>query len=428
MSTTRTALFVAVFWAVVLPVAAQEADGVVLVRVEAKVTAIFTDDTGGSRKAEELPVSVVATGSGLVVSRLGYVITNNHVVSDAEYRGRIRGSPARITLSVQRVEVYFPPDSRSAVAGTTLEASVMATDPELDLAVLTIPGNDLPYVPLGDSDALRVGQPASAVGYPLGEALDVGSEPGADTLVPAMAPGAISALRPESDGTLRYIQTSAPLNRGNSGGPLLDRYGFAIGVVQAKARAAEGIGFAIPINLVKDFLSRNGLDTSLPATRLTLGHLYDSSEKLLRFQAPSGFEDAAETRLAIDSGSSLANVVLHIERIASTWTLEQIEGELSSGQTFEPHESLRVESPIRDGGVLRGEASIRANGRTLRMLYSLIDLRGEKLVARYIGAAEQIAFNESVLAASLASIESAPMLDAARGQGEVEMTTAAPRV
>lgn len=399
-----------------VPVSAQDppVSGIVLVRVVAKVTAVLNDQLGGTRKVEELPDAVVATGSGFVVSQLGYVVTNHHVVADEEYRGRIGGAAARISLTVQRVEVFFSPDPRSGRPGATLEASIVASDPDLDLAVLAVPGNELDYVPFGDSDALRTGEPVSAVGYPLGEALEVSAEPGNETLVPAMSSGVVSALRADEQGTARYVQTSAPLNRGNSGGPLLDRNGFAVGVVQMKAREAEGIGFAIPINLVKAFLERNGLDSALPATRLTLGHLYDSPEKLVRFQAPGGFEDSAPSRLAVDSGESLDRVALHIDRIASPWTLEQVEQELQSG-AFEVQESVRLESSIREGRVLRGQANGRVDGRAVRMIYALVDLRGEKIVARYVGTPEQVAYNSSVLTASLASIEALSMTsDAAR--------------
>lgn len=407
----RAALLGIVLCTLASPLCAQdqEASGVVLVRVVAKLSAVLNDQLGGTRQTKELPDAIVATGSGLVVSRTGYVVTNHHVVADEEYRGEIGGAPARINLTVQRVEVFFPAASLGQ-AGVTLDASIVASDPDLDLAVLAIPGSDLPYVPLGDSDALRVGHPVSAVGYPLGEALEVNSDAGLEDLVAATAPGAVSALRPESDGSLRYIQTSAPLNRGNSGGPLLDRYGFAVGVIQAKMRGAEGIGFAIPINLVKEFLARSGLDTSLPATRLTLGHLYDSPEKLIRFQAPAGFDDTGQTRLSVDSGTSLPGLSLHIDRIVTPWSLDQVEQELSSRGVFEQQDSMRAESPVREGRVLRGQARLRAGRSTLRMLYAVIDQGPEKIVARYVGSSEQIAFNESVLAASLASIEPQSML------------------
>ena len=389
---------------------AQQPNGVVLVRVMAKLTAVLNDQLGGTRKTIELPDAMVATGSGFVVSRLGYVVTNYHVVADEQYRGVIRGAPATISLSVQRIEVYFPPDVRSGRAPLTFDASLVTSDPELDLAVLAIPGNELPYVPFGDSDALRVGRAVYAVGYPLGELLEVSNEEGTQMLVPAAASGAVSALRPADDGTTRLIQTSAPLNRGNSGGPLLDAQGFAIGVVQAKMRGAEGIGFAIPINLVKEFLARNGLDTSLPATRVALGHAYDSPEKLIRFSAPIGFDDVANTRLAVDSGATLPGVALHIDRILSPWPIEQVEGALISGSAFERHEAVRFESPVREGRALRGEAKVRGGETGQRMLYSVIDEGPEKIVARYVGSSEQVAFNESVLFASLASIESQKMI------------------
>ncbi|HSL21453.1 MAG TPA: trypsin-like peptidase domain-containing protein [Vicinamibacterales bacterium] len=392
-------------------VSAQEraVDGTVLIRVTGDVTVSLSDEAGATRRQTELSGVELGTGSGMIVSRYGHVVTNHHVIAGGELRGRINGVPATMTLTVQRVEVCLPgstPD-RSLVR---FDASVVAVDPELDLAILAIPGNDLPYVSLGDSDSLRAGQPVSVVGYPLGDALDVGRPEATDSMAPTMGTGIVSALREDASGNVRYIQTSAPLNRGNSGGPLLDRAGFAAGVVQMKLTRVEGIAFAIPINLVKDFLARNGVDTFLPATRLTLGPLYDAPGKLIRLHAVTGFEDGGPSRLAVDSGSSLAGVALHIDRVATGWSLEQLEEELRTGRAFEPQRTAEAGPRTRTERVLRAESSGLADGRPVRMMYSLVDLGGEKIVARYVGSAEQIAFNQSVLAASLASLEAAPML------------------
>ena len=402
------------------------AEGTVLIRVVADATATITDVAGSVREVD-LPGLRIVTGTGMIVSRFGYVVTNHHVVAPGEFRGQVQGFPATIRLTVQRIEVRLSPEQGAGRPAVHIEASIVAGDPDLDLAILAIPGNDFPYVPFGDSDAIQSGQPVTVVGYPLGEALDIFRESADSAFAPAVVAGTVSALRRDAQGDVRYIQTSAPLNRGNSGGPLLDRFGFAAGVVQMKATGTEGIGFAIPINLVKDFLARNGVDSSLPSTRLTRGPVFDSSEKLVRMQVPTGFEDTAPSRLGVDSGSSLPGVSLRVDRIAAAWSAERIEEELRSGRTFERYASTRSESSTRDDRALRGQAAGRADGRPFRMLYAVIDLGVEKVVARYIGGAEQIAFNESVLTTSLASLDAAPMLAGrARDNADVQWARVSP--
>jgi S1-C subfamily serine protease len=388
----------------------QAAQGTVLIRVSGDITAVLSDESGTVRRQVEIPDVEFGAGSGMIVSRFGYVLTNSHVIAAGERQGRIKGVPVTLTLKVDRIQVSLPPESKSSRPAGRFDASIVASDPELDLAILSIPGNDFPYVAFGDSDALETGQPVSVIGYPLGDALDVGRAPAEEHTAPTVGTGIVSSLRDDARGALRYIQTSAPLNRGNSGGPLLDRTGFAAGVVQMKVSAAEGIAFAIPINLAKEFLARSGVDAFLPATRLTAGHLYDAREKLMRVQALHGFGDEERSRLGVDSGSTLPGVLLRIDRIATTWSLEQLEDALRLGQAFGQYPSTPNGTPRRDERVLRGQATGRAGGSPFRMLYSIVDLGEEKVVARYVGGAEQVAFNESVLAASLASLDAAPML------------------
>jgi hypothetical protein len=379
-------------------------EGIVLMRVAGSITAVFQDGT-----QREIDNVQIRTGTGTIVSRLGHLVTNEHVVSGREFKTMVGNVRATVTLKVDRVEACFPPSSRVVQSGC-VDASVLASDPNLDLAVLTISGNEFPYVPLGDSAAAKTGDPVSAAGYPLGEDLDVGRPPGNEIITSTVAGGELSALRTDDQGNVRYLQTSAPLNPGNSGGPLLDHSGFAIGIIEAKVREATAIGFAIPINIVKEFLARNGVDTFLPSARLTLGYLFDSPEKLIQMQAPAGFEDAGKSRLEVDSGTSIPGVTLRIDRVASPWTLEQLESELLQGRAFDAAPFTRGRSSSRDDRVLRGEAYSHAGARSLRMLYEILDLGDEKLVARYLGSAEQVAFSESVLNASLSSLDAAAMI------------------
>src|SRR3972149_6047112 len=119
---------------------------------------------------------------------------------------------------------------------------------------------------------------------------EVGGRAGLPEIIPRVTSsrGTVAAMREDPAGGGRYIQTNATMNPGNSGGPLVDREGYALGVVRMKLADAEGVGFAIPINLVKDFLERHGLDSLLSARRLTLGPLQVMEGKGLRLRLPNG--------------------------------------------------------------------------------------------------------------------------------------------
>ena len=168
------------------------------------------------------PQRVPTSGSGFIVDSQGHVLTNNHVVRDA----------ADITVTLN--------DKRS------FKAKVVGTDPATDVAVIKIDGARLPVLPLGDSDQIRVGDWAIAIGNPLGQ------------LKGSVTVGIVSA-QGRSDlnifgGTPAFqdfIQTDASINFGNSGGPLLNIRGEAIGINTAINPSGQGIGFAIPINLAK---------------------------------------------------------------------------------------------------------------------------------------------------------------------------------
>ncbi len=168
--------------------------------------------------------TVAGTGSGVVFRSDGFIITNNHVVDDAD-----------------EVRVVFF-DGRSYLA------SVVGLDPLTDLAVLEIPVTDLPAVDFADPASITIGDLAVAVGSPLG--LEGG---------PTVTSGIVSALGRElrvSNNTQLFglLQTDAPINRGSSGGALLDRNGDLIGITTALAASdvgAEGLGFAVPVEVVE---------------------------------------------------------------------------------------------------------------------------------------------------------------------------------
>ena len=154
------------------------------------------------------------SGSGFIIDRAGFILTNHHVIEDAE----------RITVTL--------------ADGRTFRGDVVGTDPAIDVALLQIPGDkDLPAVALGDSDHLRVGEWVCAIGNPLG-------------YVHSVTVGVISFVgRKLFDPSLdNYIQTDAAINFGNSGGPLINAAGQVIGINSAISSRASNIGFAVPIN------------------------------------------------------------------------------------------------------------------------------------------------------------------------------------
>lgn len=171
----------------------------------------------------------VSSGSGFLVSENGYIVTNKHVVEDAE---------AEYSVIMNN--------------GKKLSARVLSRDKFQDIAVLKIDGGNYPFIPLGDSDKIKVGQTVIAIGNALGEfqnTVSVGVISGLKRSI--VAQGGLSG--PEKLQAL--IQTDAAINPGNSGGPLLDLQGRVIGINTALAAGAENIGFALPINFLKKDLN-----------------------------------------------------------------------------------------------------------------------------------------------------------------------------
>src|SRR5688572_9979668 len=256
------ALWLAVVAAALLPRAAgaqrarSPAEATVFIRLIGSVHAEF--DEAGIKRTLDLDSVEIGTGSGFVISPHGYVLTNAHVVENGDPLRVTKGlQRATLTFKVSSVNVCFGPEASSArgLTAPCAEASVAASDPALDLAVLFVGGSsNLPYLPLGDSDVVAPGLAVDAFGYPFGRDVEVGRVATAPDLVPDVSttPGAISALRSNDAGDRRYLQITNSVNPGNSGGPVVTRDGFAVGVIHSKLVKASEIGFAIPINEVKN--------------------------------------------------------------------------------------------------------------------------------------------------------------------------------
>ena len=182
------------------------------------------DEQNVIRVARQVSPTVVSisrsggSGSGVVVRSDGIVLTNAHVV------GNVRAVEVRLA------------------DGRRIDGQVLGRDPSIDIAVVRVEAGDLPAAPIGDSDELEAGQTAIAIGNPLG-------------LERTITTGVVSAVNrsPRGFGLDGLIQTDAAISPGNSGGPLLDSRGRLIGINTAviDAPGAEGLGFAIPINLAQ---------------------------------------------------------------------------------------------------------------------------------------------------------------------------------
>lgn len=214
---------------------AAEQVGPSVVRINASRTVAFNDPSFREFFGARVPNGAQprverGVGSGFIFDDEGLILTNAHVIDGAD----------RVTVTLRD--------------GRTFEGEVLGEDPITDLAVVDIDANDLPTVTLGDSDRLKPGEWAIAIGNPLG----------LDNTVTA---GIISATGRSSvqvgipDQRASFIQTDAAINPGNSGGPLLNEKGEVVGINTAIRANAQGLGFAIPINTAKriaDQLVTNG--------------------------------------------------------------------------------------------------------------------------------------------------------------------------
>ena len=192
-----------------------------LVQPFLELSPFFDDFFGGRQRPQYRREN--SLGSGFIINPEGYIITNDHVVRDAE--------SIQVKLSDERV----------------YNARVVGSDPKSDIAVIRIEAKEkLPTAVLGDSDKLQVGQWAVAIGNPFG-------------LDRTVTVGVISATGRSNMGIETYenfIQTDASINPGKSGGPLLNVFGEVIGINTAIVAAGQGIGFAIPINMAKQVVSQ----------------------------------------------------------------------------------------------------------------------------------------------------------------------------
>ncbi len=214
------------------------------------------------------------TGSGFIIDANGLILTNAHVVEGSE-----------------QVRVHL-------LDGRTFEGKVKGSDPVTDIAVIQIEGENLPTVTLGNSDQVRPGDWAIAIGNPLG----------LDNTVTA---GIISAIGRSSgqigaaNKRVTFLQTDAAINPGNSGGPLLDAEGRVIGVNTAIFQRAQGVGFAIPINRAMEIAERLIRDGRVEHAFLGIRMITLNPETVARLNR----DPASSTSLTVQEGVLIGQVI-----------------------------------------------------------------------------------------------------------------------
>lgn len=236
-----------------------------------------------------------AAGSGFVVSQDGYILTNYHVIDGAS-----------------SIQVAF-------VDGTTYDATLVGGEEANDIAVLKIEAEGLTPVVLGNSDNLVVGEQVCAIGNPLGE------------LTFTFTSGYVSArdrsITMENGEIMNMLQTDTAINSGNSGGPLFNMYGQVIGITTAKyssssssSASVEGIGFAIPINDVKDMVRdiiEKGYVTGKPNVGILMN---DVSTDAQRYGIPAGayVEAVLEGSCGEKAGLKQGDIITAVDNTAVT--------------------------------------------------------------------------------------------------------------
>ena len=255
------------------------------------------------------------SGSGFVISSnatSSYIVTNYHVINN-----------------VQDIKVFF-------ANGDSYDATLVGGEEDNDIAVLRIEVGNLQTVTLGNSDALNVGENVYAIGNPLGE------------LTFTFTGGYVSAKDRSvtmSDGTvMNMLQTDTAINNGNSGGPLFNEYGQVIGIVSAKLSSSssseasvEGLGFAIPINDVRDMITsiiENGYVTGKPSMGILLDDVPQAAQQ---YGVPAGAEVLAilDGSGADNGGLQVGDIITAVNgtEVSGSSDLQSAVSEFSAGDT-----------------------------------------------------------------------------------------------
>ena len=255
------------------------------------------DPFGGQQQQQPSTYSATGTGTGVVITENGYIVTNAHVIYDSEH-GAGEAESVSVILSDEK----------------NYDAEIIGYDTDCDIAVLKIKAEGLTAAEFGDSDKLRLGQSVIAIGNPLGFDL-------MDTVTGGMVSG-INRNITINDKAMNLIQTDAAINSGNSGGPLINKSGQVIGINSSKMSSTysgeasiEGIGFAIPSNEVSsivDDIMKYGYVTGKPQLGISCQDVTENIAQM--FNLPQGVyvtavsEDSAADKAGIKSGDVITAV------------------------------------------------------------------------------------------------------------------------
>lgn len=258
----------------------------------ANVNSVVSINVTGTRGTNFFgqPVQSASAGSGFVLTKDGFIVTNYHVVKDAD---------------TVKVTMYN---------GDEYDAKYVGGDEDYDIAVIKVEAAELQPVVLGDSTGLNVGDHVLAIGNPLGE------------LTFSMSGGMVSSVNRaiNVDGTpFNMIQTDASINPGNSGGPLFNQFGEVVGIVSAKyssyaSESVEGLGFAIPINdvsaMIEDIMT-NGYVTNKPYLGITGGSMTEQMAAQYRYDIDEGVfvYSVEEGGAAAKAGLKMGDVITKVD-------------------------------------------------------------------------------------------------------------------
>ena len=251
----------------------------------------FGDPFGGGRRQQ--PQLQEASGSGVIISADGYIVTNNHVVAEAE----------EVTVMLN--------DKRE------FKAKVISTDPSSDLAVIQIKANNLPFLTFGDSDALRVGEWVLAVGNPFNLESTV-------TAGIVSAKGRQNIIDRDSEASANplesFIQTDAAVNPGNSGGALVNLKGELVGIntaIYSRTGQFAGYSFAVPVSIVKkvsgDLIKYGNVQRGFLGVTISDVNSKLAEEKDLKTTTGVHVNGFAENSAAKDAGIKINDVIVKID-------------------------------------------------------------------------------------------------------------------
>lgn len=274
------------------------------------------------------------SGSGVIIREDGYIVTNNHVIAGA--------SKIEVTLNNNQ----------------TYPATLVGTDPATDVAIIKIDANNLPIIPFGDSDKLRLGEWVLAIGSPY-------------DLRSTITAGIVSAKgrsMPNYSGEFKvesFIQTDAAVNPGNSGGALVDKAGNLVGIntaIYSQTGSYAGYSFAVPVNIVKriaeDLIDFGSVKRAMLG--ITMGAIDDKLMKELKLSSANGvyINEVSKGSAAEKGGLKKGDVIIAIDSVKIT-TMSSVQERVS---TYHPGEEAVI-TVVRDGKTK--ELKVRFQGTTV---------------------------------------------------------------